>query len=547
MLDRKTVGEASLGDLVVVSVGRRRARIERLLGRAERIETVLEGLLFHTGLRGIPEREPGAAAEAAELPADPGPPGVERVDLRGLLAFTIDPDDARDFDDAISVRQDDEGLRAWVHIADVSAAVAPGSALDRDAAERALSAYIPGQVEPMLPLELSAGLCSLVPNRDRFGLTVEIPFGPGLEPGEAVLYRSAIRSRERLTYSHVEAILAGRERAGAELGEALQLAQTLASALRARRYRRGALRIETGEIAFDFDGEGGVARARVEREPLAHAIVEELMILANEAVGALLAGRRREALFRVHERPDAQSIELLVAKLEALEVPTPPVPDVLTPGESARLAARASAAVSRYVAQSGRGQEAFPALVLRALKQARYDPRNLGHSGLASRAYCHFTSPIRRYPDVICHRALTRELGLSDDTVPPDLPELAEWCSVREREAAQVEYAADAICLAWLLERRLFDLGWDACFDGEITGAIGSGLFVRFDEVFEGYLPVRRLSGDYFELDTLGTALVGRRSGQRYRLGDGVSVTVEGIDRTAGKVNLALCGNSPSR
>ena len=188
------------------------------------------------------------------------------------------------------------------------------------------------------------------------------------------------------------------------------------------------------------------------------------------------------------------------------------MPDVLTPGEAARLAARASAAVSRYVAQSGRGEEAFPALVLRALKQARYDPRNLGHSGLASRAYCHFTSPIRRYPDVICHRALTRELGLSDDPLPPDLPELAEWCSVREREAAQVEYAADAICLAWLLERRLFDLGWDACFDGEITGAIGSGLFVRFDEVFEGYLPVRRLSGDYFELDTLGTALVGRRS-----------------------------------
>ena len=265
------------------------------------------------------------------------------------------------------------------------------------------------------------------------------------------------------------------------------------------------------------------------------------MILANEAVAELLAGRRREALFRVHERPDVQSIELLIAKLEALEVPAPPVPDHLTPAEAARLAARTSTRISEYVSQARRGEEAFPALVLRALKQAQYDPRNLGHSGLASRAYCHFTSPIRRYPDVICHRALVRELGLSDEQVPADLPELAEWCSVREREAAQVEHAADAICLAWLLERHLFELGWDACFDGEIIGLIGSGVFVRFDGVFEGYVPVRRLPGDYFELDPLATALVGRRTGKRYRLGDGIAVTVEGIDRTAGKVNLALC------
>jgi ribonuclease R len=211
------------------------------------------------------------------------------------------------------------------------------------------------------------------------------------------------------------------------------------------------------------------------------------------------------------------------------------------------MAARVSARVSAYTRQSGRGGEAFPALVLRSLKQARYDTRNLGHSGLASRAYCHFTSPIRRYPDVVCHRALLRELGVADDPLPGDLPELAEWTSVREREAAQVEYAADAICLARVLERRLFDRGWDACFAGEVTGAIGSGLFVRFDGVFEGYLPARRLPGDFFELDPLGVSLVGRRTGRRLRLGDPVDVTVEGIDRVAGKVNLALCENFPSR
>ena len=162
------------------------------------------------------------------------------------------------------------------------------------------------------------------------------------------------------------------------------------------------------------------------------------------------------------------------------------MPDHLAPAEAARLAARVSETVGTYAEQSGRGREAFPTLVLRALKQARYHPQNLGHSGLASKAYCHFTSPIRRYPDLVCHRALLRELGVADDPSPPDLEGLADWTSERERDAAQVEYRADAICLAWYLERRLFDTGWEASFDAEITGAIGSGIFVRFDGVFDG-------------------------------------------------------------
>jgi ribonuclease R len=266
------------------------------------------------------------------------------------------------------------------------------------------------------------------------------------------------------------------------------------------------------------------------------------MIVANEAVGSLLAGRRREALFRVHERPDPQSVELLLAKLAELDVPTPPVPEHLTPSDAARLAARVSSRVGEYAAQAGRGEEAFPTLVLRSLKQARYDERNLGHSGLASRAYCHFTSPIRRYPDLVCHRALLDELGVGDAPPPADLPALAAWASEREREAAQVEYRADAVCLAWFLERRLFDAGWDAAFDGEIVGAIGSGIFVRFDGVFEGFLPARHLPGEYFELNPLGTALVGRKTGRRYRLGDPIEVAVERVDRVGGKVEVRLAG-----
>jgi ribonuclease R len=528
VVDRKGAGEASVGDLVVLRLGRGRARLEKVLGRADAIESVLEGLLWHSGVR-------------RSHPPVPEPEGEDsgRIDLRGLAAFTIDPESAKDFDDAISVAREGDGLRAWVHIADVGYHLPAGAALDRDAAERSFSVYVPGLVEPMLPEELSNDLCSLRPHQDRRCVTVELPFNGGLELGEPTFYRSLIRSRERLTYGHAEGILAGWERAGEELTENLRLAERLALELRRRRYRRGSLQIETGEVSFAFDGQGGVERAWIEAEPHAHALVEELMILANEAVARFLSGRGSATLYRVHERPDPQAVELLLAKLAALEVPTPPAPESLTPGDAARLAARISTRISKYANESGRGTEAFPPLVLRSLKQARYDPRNLGHSGLASRAYCHFTSPIRRYPDLVCHRALLRELGL-EDTAPPDaLDDLAEWASEREREASQIEYRADALCLAWLLERRLFDAGWDAAFEGEIVGAIGSGIFVRFDGVFEGYLPARRMPGDY-ELDPLGTALIGRRSGSAYRLGDPIRVRVERIEKIEGKVALEL-------
>jgi ribonuclease R len=528
VVDRKGAGDASVGDLALIRVGRGRARLEKVLGRAEHVEAVLEGLLWHERVR----------RGAPPLPKEPQ--GIEpaRVDVRDLVTFTIDPEEAKDFDDALSFRAEGNGLRAWVHIADVSRFVPSGSPLDHDAAQRAFSVYVPGRVEPMLPERLSADLCSLRPDADRNCLTVEIPFDGDLVPGQPSFYRSLIRSRARLSYSQAEAILAGRETAAAEVADSLKLAERLAGELRRRRYARGALTIETGETEFAFDGEGGVESAWVQSEPHAHSLVEELMILANEAVAGLLAGRGRRALYRVHEEPEPQAIELLVGKLSTLEVPTPPVPEQLSSGDAARLAAQISARVTEYSAQSGRGRNAFPALVLRSLKQARYDPRNLGHSGLASRAYCHFTSPIRRYPDLIVHRVLLRELGLADEPVPEEVDDLADWTSEQERRAAEIEYRADEICLAWLLERRLFHRGWDAVLEGEIVGAIGSGLFVRFDEVFEGYLPARKLSGDYYELDPLGVALVGRRSGRSYRLGDGIEVHVDRIEKPTGRVSV---------
>ena len=529
VLDRRGLAEVGPGQLAVVAPRKGRARLEKALGPADSIDAVLEALLEQEGL-----------ARRHESHHVPEPTLDGRIDLRGVTAFTIDPETAKDFDDAISVRREGDGLRAWVHIADVSHFVPAGTPLDHGAAERSFSAYVPGRVAPMLPHELADDACSLRPNLDRLCVTVEVPFDAELEPGEPSFYRSVIRSRRRLSYGEAERILAGKEQAAEEIADALRLAEQLALELRRRRFARGALRITTSEIVFAFDGRGGVERAWLESEPHAHMLVEELMILANEAVGGLLAGRRREALFRVHERPDPQAISMLLAKLADLEVPTPPAPkpEELTPGEAATLAGRISERVSDYIESSGRGVEAFPALVLRALKQARYNPGNLGHSGLASPAYCHFTSPIRRYPDLVVHRALLRELGAADEPVPDELPELAEHCSSRERAIAEVEHRADDICLAWLLEAVLYDRGWEETFEGEITGVIGSGLFARFGEVFEGYLPVRKLPG-YFELNDLGTALVARRGGRRYRLGDPVEVRVDEIDRPAGKIGLA--------
>ena len=518
------------GQLAVVSAGRRgRARLEKTLGPADRIENVLEALLEQAGVRG--EFEPHTAPE----------PNLEgRVDLREDLCFTIDPDTAKDFDDAVSVRREGDGYRAWVHIADVSHFVPAGSPLDRGASDRGFSVYVPGLVAPMLPPELSNDLCSLRPHQDRLTVTVEVPFDANLEPGEPSFYRSVIRSNERLTYGQAERVLRGEEAIAEDVAEGLRLAETLAVELRRRRFARGALRIATREIAFEFDDRGGVSRAWLESEPHAHMLVEELMILANEAVGGLLAGRRREAMYRVHERPDPQALTFLLAKLADLEVPTPAAPaqEQLTPGLAADLAAEISERVSDYVEQSGRGQEAFPALVLRALKQARYDPRNLGHSGLASRAYSHFTSPIRRYPDLVVHRALLRELGADDESLPDDPSGLAEHCSTQERRYSDIEYRADDICLAWLLEAVLFERGWETTFDGEINGVIGSGLFVRFGEVFEGYVPVRRLAGDYYELNEVGTALVGRRTKRTFRLGDPIDVVVSDINRSEGKIEV---------
>ena len=423
----------------------------------------------------------------------------------------------------------------------------PDGALDGEAQRRGNSVYVPGAVEPMLPHELSSEACSLMPGVPRTAVTAEISIGPGGRTRSSSFYRSLIRSDARLDYGQVDRIFAGAERAPTAVAEPLSLARALAGELRAARLARGALGVESSEPDFEFDEAGNVVAARDEIQTEAHWVIEHLMILANEQVARRLESARVATLFRVHEQPDPAAIERLVAQLESLEVPTPPVPKVMSPTDAARLVGEVSTRVMEYQRATGRGGRVLTSLVLRALKQAYYSPRNLGHAGLASESYCHYTSPIRRNPDLVVHRALLATLGAGEAPPPGDLEEVAARCSATEREAAALEHAADDVCFAFLLGRVLAERGREQEFDGEVTGVIEAGAFVAFDPgaggaACEGLLPVRRMRGDWYDLNEQRTALVGRKTGRTLRLADAVRVTVRSVEPPRGRIDLELAG-----
>jgi len=513
-------------------------KVGRRLGRPDNARDVLEALMLDRGLRRrFDPAVERAARKVAEQPphGDAGP----RRDLRDLPTFTIDPPTARDFDDAISAeRLDDGAIRVWVHIADVSAHVTPGSLVDREAYRRGTSVYVPGKVEPMLPEALSNGACSLRPGEDRNAVTVEIDLR-GTRVERTAFYRSLIRSDKRLDYDHVDRIFAGGERAEAPWAEPLAAAREVSAALHAEREREGALAIESSEPDFAFDAQGHVTAAHRVEGTEAHRLIEHLMILANEQVAKLLADQRIPALYRVHERPGGEAAERLVAQLASLDVPTPPVPEQLTPQQAAEVIAQCSQLVEQHVRRTRHGGLGLSSLVLRSLKQARYDPANLGHTGLGLTHYCHFTSPIRRYPDLVCHRALLSAVGGGEEAPRASmLPGAGDWCSARERDAMSIERTADDVARAFLLERELFEGGWEQDFEGEVTGVIGAGAFVVFGDGHEGMLPVRKLRGEWWELNEEGTILHGTRSGAAIRVGDRVRVQVERVDTARGRVDL---------
>ena len=551
-----------------------RRRIVEVLGRADDLRAVLRAMIY---ARGLPQGfAPDVLDEAAAVGARSARADRGRHDLTELPTFTIDPDSARDFDDAISVQREGAGYRAHVHIADVSYFVDDDGAIEREARRRTSSLYLPLFAEPMLPAALSSDLCSLVPRQPRKCLTVEFTFAADGRRSAVQFYRSLISSDHRLTYGFVDTIIGGADDGGAGGGAAVQtpgaapprhvphattaaddellarlrLAHELAGVLRRRRQARGALTLSSFEPEFAFDRADALTGAVARPETPSHALVEELMLAANEAVAEFLLRKKARALYRVHEPPNPAKVRELLDALEELGVPTPPFPvgDAVPAAQLAEAFGRLGRIVAETSAREGRGRHAWSTLLLRSLKQARYSPANLGHFGLASPAYLHFTSPIRRYPDLVTHRSLLYHLGEGGGELgEAELAAAAEDCSARERELSHLEMDADDVALCFLLEKRLQDEGWEQEFAGEVVGLVGGGLFVRFAAVFEGFLSSRRLGGERFEVSEHESALVGEATGRRYRLGDAVSVKVERVDRLRGKVDLVPALGGPER
>lgn len=528
------------GRIALAEISGGRARIVKEIGSPGNASDVVQARLSEgVGHRGFRKRvESEARDAAARVRSKPG----SRKDLTGLATFTVDPATARDFDDAVSARREGDGARLWIHIADVAAHVRPGSLLDEEAAGRANSTYVPGAVEPMLPKVLSADACSLAPGVERFAVTTEIELSGSSDVVSARFYRSIIRSDERLDYDQLDELFAGRERAPDVIAEPLKVAREVAAEL-GRKRAGSALVVDSREPEFAFDSAGDVISAHSVEQTEAHRLIERLMILTNEQVALLLERRKAPTIYRIHEQPDPARVERLIEQLGSLDVPTPPLPKNLAPAQAAELTTEASRLVAAEARRRGHGRAAYTSLVLRSLSQAVYSDRNLGHAGLGSQAYCHFTSPIRRYPDLIAHRALLAAVG-EGETAPrrEEAREVATNSSERERESARIERDADDICACFLLRRELFDRGPDHSFDGEVRGVIGAGLFIAFGgelgDVYEGFLPARSLAGERFDINEFETAQVGKRSGRAVRLGDPISVRVERIEAPRGRVDL---------
>lgn len=534
--------EARPGRMALVRPGAGgRVDVLRVLGEPHVARDVIEALMLDRGLRrSFPPPVESAAAQAAEHPQA----AAARRDLRELPTFTIDPVTAKDFDDAISAQDLGGGrARVWVHIADVSAHVRPGDLVDREAYRRATSVYVPGAVEPMLPEALSNGVCSLVPGQDRLAVSVELEF-EGADVTRASFARTLIRSDARLDYEQVDRILEGRERAEDPWAKPLAVARAVAARLDEARHEAGhALSIESVEPEFRFDRGGHVTEASASVQTESHRLIEHLMIAANQAVALLLSERRAPTLYRVHERPDPEAVERLLDQLASLDVPTPPAPERMTQEDAAEIVAQASARVDEHVRRTGHGRVGLTYLVLRALQQAHYTPQNLGHAGLGLTHYCHFTSPIRRYPDLVCHRALLAAVGAGEDPPPAHpLEQAGIWCSAQERAAMVIERDSDRVAQCFLLERELFEEGFEQRFEGEVTGLVGGGAFVRFGDpgepaTHEGFLPVRRIPGGWWELGEAGTILLSDEGGA-VRIGDPLAVRVERVDAPRGRVDL---------
>src|SRR5216110_3108941 len=460
-----------------------------------------------------------------------------REDLRKEFIVTIDPDDARDFDDAIQVEKTNTGWRLGVHIADVAGYVEPGSALDREARRRGNSVYLPDRVIPMLPERLSTGVCSLNPDVDRLTHSVFIHFDKHGTAKSARFAHSVIRSAHRLTYKQAYAILNATP--SDQLGERLHVAWELATLLRQKRFEHGALDLDFPEVKVWVDKEGHpVKLERVENDK-SHQLIEEFMLVANEAVARELKKRAVPTIYRIHENPDPEKLAEFREFVLGFDYR---VGDLTHRAELQRLLA------------SFRGkaeEQALKVALLKSLKRARYSPQPLGHYGLAKANYLHFTSPIRRYADLVVHRALGRDTagtrGRSARSAGahrhPDMAEIAsiaEHISVTERTAADAEVDAVQMKKLEFFQRQL-DARNPQIFRAAIVDVRNYGLMVELpDALLTGLIHVSSLTDDFYLFEPARRQLVGRRSRKRFRVGDKLAVFVARVDVFKRQVDFAI-------
>ena len=460
-----------------------------------------------------------------------------REDLRREFIVTIDPDDARDFDDAINVEKTGSGWRLGVHIADVAAYVEPNSPLDREARRRGNSVYLPDRVIPMLPERLSNGVCSLKPGVDRLTHSVFIHFDKRGSAKSARFTRSVIRSAHRLTYKQAYAILTAPP--ADQLGERLHLAWELAAALRKKRFEHGALDLDFPEVKVWVDKDGRpVKLERVENDE-SHQLIEEFMLAANEAVARELKKRAIPTIYRIHENPDPEKL----AEFREFVL-----------GFNYRVGDLTQRAELQRLVASFRGkpeEQALKVALLKSLKRARYSPQPLGHYGLTKANYLHFTSPIRRYADLVAHRALARDSAgaggrpARSATVlyQPDMADIAsiaEHVSTTERTAADAEVDAAQMKKLEFFQRQL-DARNPQIFRASIIDVRNYGLMVELpDALITGLVHVSSLMDDFYVFDPARRQLIGRRSRKRFSVGDELSVFVVRVDAFKRQVDFAI-------
>jgi ribonuclease R len=540
----ENLADAQPGDKVVVEIEswgeghlQPEGRVVELLGKAGEVSAELRSVFHEFQLPvGFPQE---VLNDAVSLPAAIPPSEVDRrLDFRERSCFTIDPEDAKDFDDAVSLESLGGGLwRLGVHIADVSYYVREGSVLDKEALTRGTSVYFPNAVIPMLPERLSNDVCSLRPQEDRLTYSVFMDVTPQGMVKEYEIRETVIRSKRRFTYEQVQEILDGNRTGERDdtIVETLRAMHTLSTTLTKKRMKEGSIDFESPEAKFLYDGDGKPIEIIKKIRKDSHRLVEEFMLLANKVVAQHVGISKKEEhprpfLYRVHDVPNPDKMKELSAFVDTL-------------GFKLHLESGASSRSLQKLLQQIRGSDAenvINEVVLRSMAKAVYAEKNIGHYGLAFDYYTHFTSPIRRYPDLFIHRLLkeyARNIDLAQrDEIRKRLPFIAQQTSDRERVAMEAERAGVKVMQVEYMKRHLGDE-----FRGIVSGVTHYGLFIKIDDLLtEGMIHVRDLEDDYYGYDEKKYALIGRESGKQYRLGDAVNVKVIRVNTEEREIDFAF-------